>query len=54
MKNFKVKNQTFQPLRLIINNSTIIIPSRESRVFNNITEQMKQLYKNGFIKIRKM
>lgn len=47
----KVKNKMYQPLPLVDNNRTIIIPARKSMMFEKITPQMIALKSKGLLQI---
>lgn len=50
-KRMKLKNKTYQPLQLIINESTHLVNARNDIIVFEITSQMKKLIKKGFITI---
>ena len=49
----KIKNKMYQPLPIILDNKTIIIPSRKSKEVREITKQMSALKSKGLIQIIK-
>lgn len=49
----KIKNKMYQPLLLLIDGKTIVIPSRKSMMINNITPQMAALKAQGLLQIIK-
>ena len=53
---YKVYNQTFQPIQIIFEKETVILPKRKRNSFiefPHINEQMKKIEKEGLIKIKK-
>ena len=53
---YRIKNQTFQPIRLLDddNNTQILLLPRKSKVFNKIINQYINLAKKGLITIKKI
>jgi len=51
---YKVKNLTFQPVRLISGANEIRIPQRGTAILEEYTDQMKNIEKRGLIKIREI
>lgn len=49
----KVKNKTYQPVPLIIDGQTILLPKRKSKVVESVTPQMVALKAQGLIQIIK-
>ena len=49
----KVKNKTYQPLPLIINEKTVLLPSRKSLIVTTVTPQMIALKSKGLLQIIK-
>lgn len=54
---YKVYNKTFQPLQIIFNKDTVILPKRERNsfiVFPYLNKQLKRLEKNEIIRVKKI
>ena len=49
----KIKNKTYQPIPLMINGTTRLLPKRKSRVVEEVTSQMIALKSQGLIQIIK-
>lgn len=49
----KIKNKTYQPIPLIIDGSTKLLPKRKSRIVEEVTPQMIALKTQGLIQIIK-
>lgn len=49
----KVKNKTYQPIGLIIDGQTILLPGRKSKSVDNVTPQMIALKSKGLIQVIK-
>lgn len=50
----KIKNKSYQPIPLVINNETIIVTSRKTlEEVDNVTDQMTTLKSAGLIQIIK-
>jgi hypothetical protein len=49
----KVKNKTYQPIGLIIDDKTVLLPGRKSKTVSKITPQMNALRLKGLIQIIK-
>lgn len=47
----KVKNKTYQPIPLIIDGKTVLIPKRTSKEISQITQQMLSLKEKGLLQI---
>lgn len=57
MKGFKIVNKTYQPMQLLINGDSFLLPSRGRNNFIivfNITRQIENLAKKELIVIRKV
>lgn len=57
MKGFKIVNKTYQPIQLIIDNKTSILPVRGRNnyiVVSEITRQIQNLARKELIVIRKV
>lgn len=53
---YKIYNKTFQPLQIMVNQETIILPKRARNSFvkvRSLTEQIKTLEKKDLIKVKK-
>ena len=50
---YKVKNKTYQPLPLIIEGRTVILPKRKSIMLSKISSQMAALKSKGMLQIIK-
>lgn len=48
---FKIKNKTYQPLILIIEDKYVTLPSRKTIKVHHITKQMRNLEIKGFLQI---
>lgn len=54
---YKVYNKTFQPIQIIVDKETIILPKRQRNGYvsvNEKTEQMKKLEKDELIKVKQV
>jgi len=51
---FKIKNKTYQPIELIIDDDHAILPARKTMKVTKITKQMKNLELKGFLQIIKI
>lgn len=49
----KVKNKTYQPIPLVIGDSTVVLPARKQIVVEDVTEQMIALKEQGLLQIIK-
>ena len=49
----KIKNKTYQPIGLIIEGKTMLVPGRKSKDVDNVTSQMIALKSKGLIQIIK-
>lgn len=49
----KIKNKTYQPIPLIINGTTRLLPKRKSKIVEEVTPQMVVLKSQGLIQIIK-
>ncbi len=49
----KIKNKTYQPIGLIIEGKTMLVPGRKSKDVDNVTPQMIALKSKGLIQIIK-
>ena len=47
----KIKNKMYQPLPLLLEGKTVIIPSRKSMMLEKITPQMIALKARGLLQI---
>lgn len=47
----KVKNKTYQPIPLVIDGRTVLIPKRTSREVSQVTSQMLALKEKGLLQI---
>lgn len=47
----KVKNKTYQPIPLVIDGKTVLVPKRTSREVSQVTPQMKALKAKGLLQI---
>lgn len=47
----KVKNKTYQPIPLVIDGKTVLIPKRTSKEVSQITQQMLSLKTKGLLQI---
>jgi len=50
----RIKNLTYQPIRLITKKGEVRIPPRKSQLFEEYTDQMKLIEKRGLIRIKKL
>ena len=50
---YKVKNKTYQPLPLLVEGRTVILPKRKSFITDKITSQMAALKSKGMLQIIK-
>lgn len=48
---FRIKNKTYQPLMIIIEDNTVTLGPRKSTEVTTITKQMKNLELRGFLQI---
>ena len=51
---FKLKNKTYQPLILIIDEKSVTIPARKTYEVDHITKQMKNLENRNLLQIIKI
>lgn len=51
---FKIKNKTYQPLMLIIDEKHVTLGPRKTMKVGTITKQMKNLESRGFLQIIKI
>ena len=51
---FKIKNKTYQPIELIIDDYHALLPARKTMKVTKITKQMKNLELKGFLQIIKI
>lgn len=51
---YKIKNKTKQPIPLIIDNETVILPGDKSIILDDITKQAENLKKMGLLSIRRV
>jgi hypothetical protein len=51
---YRVKNMTYQPLRLIFNNKFTRLDKRSSILVEELTNQIVNLYKKNFIQVKKV
>jgi len=49
----KIKNKTYQPIGLIIEGKTMLVPGRKSKDVDSVTPQMIALKSKGLIQIIK-
>jgi hypothetical protein len=49
----KIKNKMYQPLALLINGKTILLPQRKSISVDKVTAQMAALKSKGLLQIIK-
>ena len=49
----KIKNKTYQPIGLLIDGKTMLVPGRKSKNVENVTTQMIALKAKGLIQIIK-
>jgi hypothetical protein len=49
----KIKNKTYQPIPLIINGETKLLPKRKSKLVEEVTSQMIALKAQGLVQIIK-
>ena len=49
----KVKNKTYQPIPLVIADSTVVLPARKTISVDEVTEQMVALKEQGLLQIIK-
>lgn len=47
----KIKNKTYQPIGLLIDGNTFLVPQRKSKEVEKITPQMIALKSKGLIQI---
>jgi hypothetical protein len=52
--NYRIKNMTYQPVRLVINNKSERLLKRRSIVSNTLTDQMINLNKKGIIQVKEI
>lgn len=54
---YKVYNKTFQPIQIIFDKETMILPKRERNAFVSVpylNEQLKKLQKEELIKVKEV
>lgn len=51
---YKIKNKTKQPIPLMINNETVILPGDKSITIDELTKQAENLKKMGLLSIRRV
>lgn len=51
---FKIKNKTYQPLIIIVDDAHATLGPRKTMMVPNITKQMKNLESRGFLQIIKI
>jgi hypothetical protein len=49
----KVKNKTYQPIPLVIGDSTVVLPARKTITVEEVSEQMVALKEQGLLQIIK-
>lgn len=49
----KIKNKTYQPIGLLIDGKTLILPGRKSKEVERVTPQMIALKSKGLIQVIK-
>lgn len=49
----KIKNKTYQPIGLLIDDKTILVPKRKAKSVEKVTPQMIALKAKGLIQIIK-
>lgn len=53
MSKIKVKNKTYQPIPLQIEDETIVVPKRKTVMVERVTQQMVALKAKGLLQIIK-